>query len=174
MVKNISNADRIAYEFMIWSRRNYRVTVSNFFWRGFECDFLAFEFKKMVAIEYELKVTRADFLKDKRKAKKGWHYFDNGRYIERLRSECPKKLDIEIMKDRVNKFYYIVPEGLVDKSEIPDYAGLLQHVGRNNFQLIKHAKFLSKEPQPKEILESLIYKLDNRCWNMQQRYKTHR
>jgi hypothetical protein len=159
---------------MRWTQRNYRVTVSNFFWEGFECDFLAFDFTKYYAIEYELKISRSDFLRDKKKCTLKYKYNDNG--FGRFKDET--KHDILLSGKTVNKFYYIIPKGLVKAEEIPVFAGCLEYevgrLGYRNFRLIKHAKLLRKERQDNKILESLIYKLDNRCNNLISKYKAHR
>lgn len=55
-----------------------------------------------------------------------------------------------------NKFFYIVPEGLVDVSEVPDYAGLI-YVSENNVKKIKDGKFIHKNKLPKERLFDKLY-----------------
>lgn len=45
-----------------------------------------------------------------------------------------------------NKFSFIVPEGLVSKDEIPEYAGLFYVNSFGSIKEIKRAKFLHKEP----------------------------
>ncbi len=44
-----------------------------------------------------------------------------------------------------NKFSFAVPEGLISKDEIPDYAGLYYLMPDGTIKEIKRAKFLHKE-----------------------------
>jgi hypothetical protein len=62
------------------------------------------------AVEYEVKISRADFRADVKK--RSWE-------------QAKSKYDILQAGERVNRFYYIVPEGLIEESEIPEFAGLI-------------------------------------------------
>ena len=46
---------------------------------------------------------------------------------------------------KANKFFYAVPEGLVTKDEVPDYAGLIYIDCGLNAYKVKDAKFIHKE-----------------------------
>jgi len=48
-------------------------------------------------------------------------------------------------KFRPNKFFYCVPEGLVGKSEVPDYAGLMYVDQSGDIIEVKTAPFLHRE-----------------------------
>jgi len=50
-----------------------------------------------------------------------------------------------VMRDNIipNRFYYITPKGLLKKSEIPDYAGLLEYTD-DQIRTVKHAPFIHK------------------------------
>lgn len=61
-----------------------------------------------IVIEYEIKISRSDFQRDKRKAK-------------RTRFEFPSMYEDKLP----NKFYYVVPAGLIKVHEIPNWAGLI-------------------------------------------------
>lgn len=78
----------------------------------FEADIIELT-KSGYAVEYEVKITRADFRNDAKKQK-----------VYRTQ---PAKSKYEILQegDRVNRFYYIVPKGLITESDIPDFAGLI-------------------------------------------------
>ncbi len=76
--------------------------------------------------EYEVKISRSDFLADKKqKATKFAHY--------EMRNErtCP------------NYFYYVCPEGLIKKNEIPTWAGLYYYA-EGEIWMIQNAKRLHK------------------------------
>jgi hypothetical protein len=62
------------------------------------------------AVEYEVKISRADFRNDAKK--RSW-------------KQAKSKYDILQAGERVNRFYYIVPEGLITESELPEFAGLI-------------------------------------------------
>lgn len=51
-----------------WYFKNALVELNNYFWTGFECDILAIS-KSLRPIEIEIKVSQADFLKDRKKDK---------------------------------------------------------------------------------------------------------
>jgi hypothetical protein len=78
----------------------------------FEADIIELT-KSGYALEYEVKITRADFRNDIKKQKV---------YVIQ-----PPKSKYEILQEakRVNRFYYIVPEGLIAEIEIPEFAGLI-------------------------------------------------
>ena len=80
--------------------------------------------------ELEIKVSRADYFADFKKTEKH----------KALRGE-PTKLKIP------NKFIYVVPEGLIKKEEVPNYAGLYyikEQYGKLRVIKIKEAPFLHK------------------------------
>jgi hypothetical protein len=81
----------------------------------FEADIIELT-KSGYAVEYEVKITRADFRNDAKKQKKQDVY-----------AIQPPKSKYEILQEgkRVNRFYYIVPEGLIAENEIPEFAGLI-------------------------------------------------
>ena len=68
--------------------------------------------------EYEIKISRSDFQADKKK-----HRHDH--YTQGHKSES-------IVKGLPNRFWYVVPEGLIETHEAPEYAGLL-YVRENGF-----------------------------------------
>lgn len=88
-------------------RSNLRYILKNLYVFGWESDLL-FLSTSGIWTEIEIKVSRADFLAD-------------------LRNKTEKH---EILKDtqnrmKPNRFFYAVPEGLVQPEEVPEYAGLI-------------------------------------------------
>ena len=58
-------------------------------------------------VEYEVKISRADFLADRRKSK--WQFY-------------------KFHYDKAPKFfYYILPKGIAEPVELPDFAGLIEY-----------------------------------------------
>ena len=65
--------------------------------------------QSMYGYEYEIKVTRSDFLRDKKKR----------------RHKVYSTLTAESQQRGPSRFYYATPPGLIDESDLPQYAGLL-------------------------------------------------
>lgn len=168
--KNLT--DEIAFYTTIHLSRNYQVVIDNFYYNGFESDILVFNWDRMYSFEYEIKVTKADFNKDKAKCKRDWYSYS--RNIIKTKEEMLLKGELH------NKFYYVAPKGLISKEELPDYAGLLEidmdytkARGYSRIDLVKHAKFLTKEKKELDFVIQLLYKLDNRCSNLKRRIINH-
>lgn len=94
--------------------------------------------KSGYAYEYEVKVSRADFLADRRKKK--WITYRH------QKNHAPKY------------FYYLLPEGLIKEDEVPHFAGIIEC---HNI----HGQIIFKEVKKPEILNKLkvsnkqVYKL---------------
>ena len=87
-------------------RSNPRYLLHNLYVFGWESDLL-FLSKSGIWTEIEIKVSRADFLADLKKVEKHSILADKENRI------------------KPNRFFYAVPEGLVQPEEVPAYAGLL-------------------------------------------------
>lgn len=97
--------------------------------------------------EYEVKISRSDFLADKKqKATKFMHY------------------EMRIEGTTPNYFYYVCPEGLIKKGEIPMYAGLYYY-SDGEIQMIKNAKRIHKASADKERVLRKMLRL-----NIQRKY----
>lgn len=112
----------------------------NFEYRGWEMD-VALISKSGMLHEYEVKISRSDFLADKKKGK--WLQFEcKNDYA------CP------------NYFYYVCPTGLIKSDEIPVYAGLYYYEdGRLSF--IQKAKRFHPVPHNKEWILRKMLRLTN-------------
>jgi len=92
-----------------------------------ECDVLAIT-KAGYAVEYELKTTRSDFKADFKKPK--------------------HKLFKKGQGGQVSRFWFVVPEGLVGKDEVPSYAGLMYcsiKGKKRSLDIIKYPKRLKSK-----------------------------
>lgn len=76
----------------------------------YECDLLRFK-ESGTVYEYEIKTSKSDYLAD---FKKSW-YKEN------------KHQSLKDGKLLPNYFFFVLPEGMVSKSEIPDHCGLLEY-----------------------------------------------
>lgn len=120
--------------------------MENLFVFGWESDYLCIT-KSDLIYECEIKISRSDFQNDF-KHKKEKHLL--------LES---KEKDIAADNKKPDYFYYAVPEGLITKDEVPEYAGLIyvsKASGSNNVfstcSVVKQAPRLKKE---KTDLDSL-------------------
>lgn len=91
------------------SENSKKYQMENLHVYAWESDYLCFT-KTGYAYECEIKISRNDFLADKKKHHK--HLILEGKMKESS-YRCP------------NYFYYAVPENMITEEEVPDYAGLL-------------------------------------------------
>jgi hypothetical protein len=82
---------------------------------------------------HEIKISRSDFLSDMAKPEKYQAY--------QLMSEAT---------------YYVAPEGIIEKEELPAGLGLIIETKENQFKLIKKAKKRKMELQPHHYLNMII------------------
>jgi hypothetical protein len=87
--------------------------------------------KSGLIAEYEVKVSRSDFIADAKKDK--W-----------------KHHELEIFDNLPNYFYYACPIGLISTEEIPNYSGLV-YVSKNGVEVVKRPKKIHsiKHEQPR-------------------------
>ena len=102
----------------------YRISNAFIFAPDWECDFFCVS-NDGYSTEFEVKISRGDF------------QYDFQKYKHTL-FKRPDKAGILVP----NKFYYVVPEGLVSAEEIPKYAGLI-YVGEHA-TIIKRAPLMHK------------------------------
>lgn len=117
----------------------------------YECDVIELR-KSGFWIEYEVKISRADFFADFRKGAKPEEFKQHYGLPkhERFRmgcTECP------------NEFVYVVPYNLVQPEEVPEYAGLWYYVGEDalpstRIEVIKSAPKIHSMKDPR-ILEKV-------------------
>ena len=101
--------------------------------------------KSDYAIEYEIKVSRSDFFADFNKVDK--HKRLEEQYLAKgFKTRTP------------NKFYYVVPDGLIDEEEVPEYAGLIVYTKYMSFKNIRNAPFLHKEKMNPNLWKDIAMK----------------
>ena len=113
---------------------------SNAFFGSIEMDFCLITQSRYFT-EFEIKISRSDFFADKKKEEK--HLLYSGK------------------KDKgfiPNRFYYVCPKGLIDKSEVPTYAGLLYVDGNYISSVEKLAPMLHKNQTPDWVYLTLMDK----------------
>lgn len=134
---------------------NIKYTVSNLylFRDNWETDFLVVQRTSGYCYEIEIKISRSDFFNDFKKVDKH-QILREGTYMKRKyryptdpvtgKRVSEKYYEPEKWDYRPNKFYYCVPEGLIKKEEVPDYAGLM-YVTPMGVITVKEPKFIHKE-----------------------------
>lgn len=112
-----------------------------------EQDWISF-LKSGYCWEIEVKVSKSDFKRDFKKKK---HTVMKAVYGRKRKSDLDKKVP--------NRFYFFCPEGVVSKSEIPDYAGLLVLTkGTYQIKKVKEAPLLHKTKlRPERVFKKLYY-----------------
>lgn len=110
-----------------------------------ECDFLVFT-DSDYSEEFEIKCTKADF-KEEFETKKSKHEL-----LKARDSSCP------------NKYWFAAPKGILNKEDIPEYAGfveLVKEMGSEEYKVrvVKRAPLLHEYLiEPKELFTKIYYK----------------
>lgn len=96
--------------------------------------------------EFEIKISRSDFLADKNKRKKyGLAKFDIYGNPFTHEERCP------------NYFYYVCPEKLISENEIPSFAGLYYVNENMDVELVKAPKKIHNMPSDRvKILNKML------------------
>ena len=98
--------------------------------------------------DFEVKISRSDFLADKKKIHKH-SILKNGYFtVEYNYYEGFNKYEKNnpiYTNNRPNKFYYCCPEGLIKENDLEPYQGLIYVLESGEIKKIKEAKFLHKE-----------------------------
>lgn len=168
-------------------QRAYKYQLHNTYVFGWESDFLFFT-RRGYAYEAEIKTNRADFFADFNKKEKHRILAANKPYSRSIGMKnastignrtysaralgykrqtylCNNITWVDIDK-RPNKFFYVVPEGLIGEDEVPEYAGLMYY-GQKEF--IKKPPFIHKEVRnyDKILLDKFYYITINTIRNEQ-------
>lgn len=126
--------------------------LANFYFDTFECDVFRLQSNGFF-IEYEIKISRSDFLNDFKKKRYG----------------VDKHQNIKEGK-RCNRFYFVVPEGLIKATEVPPHCGLIYYNGVY-LTVVKNAKLLTKEKIKPAYFKTLAYKLYYKLRDSKLNYK---
>ena len=133
---------------------NIKYVVSNLylFRHNWETDFLVVQRNSGYCYEIEIKISRSDFFNDFKKTDKHSIMREGTYPVKKYKYRFDKDLNKNISehhyvqtewKFRPNKFYYCVPEGLIKKEEVPEYAGLM-YANEFGITTIKEPKFIHK------------------------------
>jgi len=113
--------------------------------------------------EYELKVSRGDFLKE---VKNFTERIDRQKYWKHMMMNeafNSKKKSYKRKTNKIpNKYYFVCPENLIKESEILEHQGLIYIDADHNFTIIKEAKFLHKDKIEEKALKRFMKTLSER------------
>ncbi len=142
--------------------------VPNAFWKNFECDVLSLV-STGFTYEFEIKVSRADFLRDIKK--KSDIVTGRNEYGQLLFENHNKFADAHF-KNRTNYFYYVCPENLIKQEEIPERAGLIYYTQKHkwpqhNLTFIKKAKRIHNQ---KVTFDDLFYFLKKQTFKYSEHF----
>jgi len=113
--------------------------------------------------EYELKVSRGDFIKEIKNYNEKidrQKYWKHSMMVEAFNSK--KKKYKRKTKNIANKYYFVCPENLIKQDELLDYQGLIYVDELFNFTVIKEAKFLHKDKISLKTLKRFMKTLSER------------
>ncbi len=130
------------------SSKGHEHLCENFGHMVFEMDVASLS-KSDMLLEFEVKISRSDFLADKKKC---WGNIKNGFTKSNMygnpsghEERCP------------NYFYYVCPEKMINISEIPFYAGLFYCNPEGEIILIKSPKRIHKAPSKRiDVLNKML------------------
>lgn len=166
--------DEICFDLMTFIRKTpNEVVIPNFYFGWYEMDVFRLAQSGFVT-EYEIKTSRADLKND----------FKKSRFVQINPKDPSDKVEVfkheEIEKGshKANKFFFVVPEGLVKTEEIPKHCGLIYYKN-GNFKIVQVAKFIHKnkfeESGFKDLCKSLSWReMIVRQKNIQQKKEIER
>lgn len=127
----------------------YKLNNAYIFKNDWESDFFIVQKQSGYCYEFEIKISRADFFNDMKKATKhsilSKAEYTTQRSLFDEQNGWSKKEELQKHTFRPNKFFYVVPEGLIKKEEVPPYAGLMYIDDVEHIRTVKEAKFIHKE-----------------------------
>jgi len=144
--------------------RQFPIYLRNYQNRGFsEADIFGIS-KYGQMYEYEIKISRADFLADfKHKQHKHQLLKDRNAkhtYAVWKRGKCTNETyDLIVLP---NRFYYACTEGLINVSEVPEYAGLIYCDQTNKYNEVKPAILLHHTKANEIIYKNIATLLSER------------
>jgi hypothetical protein len=164
---------RLKWNLLNWvQQKGSEVVIPNFFHGMFEMDVFLLKSSGYI-YEYEIKVSRSDFKADFKKSYNQGEWGDNKKEVFKhdliAKGEAP-----------CNRFFFVVPEGLITPEECPSHAGLIYYYEQSKkknwygFQIVKNAKLLHKRSFDnwKDLCNKLAFretihrqKLNNRMWD---------
>lgn len=160
------------------NQSRYEIQLPNCYYQhDSEADLFAIR-KSGFCDEFEVKISRSDFLAD---AKKVVQYRQpvSGEYgylKERAPYNKPKLDALSSGELKINYFWYVVPEGLITIEEVPTFAGLIQICvglkGKKYLETLQTPKRLHKNKLSDEFKYKTAKKAVFRYWDLRAKLAT--
>jgi hypothetical protein len=114
--------------------------------------------------EYELKVSRSDFLKESKNfnENKDRQKFMKHKFMQQIYEVKKFKTRSRKTYKIPNKYYFVCPKDLIKLEEILPYQGLIYIDDENNFEVIREAKFLHKDKVDNKTVFRMLKTLSER------------
>lgn len=140
----------------LYITKNHNPVCTNFVGCGYaECDVLTISNSDYV-YEFEVKISKADFKKDKEKVIK--HRYLNDAYISKIQ----KKRKTKKVNRIPNYFSYVCPTNLIKLEDVPIYAGLVYVDDNYTFTVIRKPSILHKDLADIKLLKRVARTLTER------------
>jgi len=125
--------DKIAQDLIYRIGERGDIILPNYFLGNCEADVLRIRRSGLV-YEYEIKTSRADYFNDFKKGFTGWNL-----------PTSVKHNHLQNGQRKCNRFFFVVPDGLIKDSEVPEYAGLIYYENSGSFNPVLQGKLLCKK-----------------------------
>lgn len=136
-------------------RSHYDLVIPNFFHGRYEMDLFKLTDSGLIT-EYEVKVSRSDFLRDAKKSHDVYDFSSGNIYGVGKKN---KHEQLQSGDGTPNRFYFVVPEGMLKDGECPKFAGLLEFCEEGWFRQVKTAPLLHKRTVPQSVYKDISVKL---------------
>lgn len=179
---SVSSIQKALY-FHASNKSHEYICPNKFLLKWWECDLVSIT-KAGYLHEFEIKMSRADFLNDFKKGIKHEVMEANYRKQDTVIVESdkrrakgmrrPKRVDVDGVSHLQCKidhlscpsyFWFVVPAGLLKKEDIPEYAGWLEF-SKGYIKVIKDAPRLNKNKVSDEVKENITSSMVARFWKM--------
>lgn len=147
MRKNYKPADEIKQALLTWCTHNSSdIAIPNYYFGNYEMDVFKVNYQG-ITTEYEIKVSVNDYKRDFKKGDKHKNISEGFGYS--------------------NRFFFVVPKGLIKFNEVPEYAGLLCFNENKGFDFVKQAPLTHKRfvMDPVSFYKKIAFKLSFREQN---------
>lgn len=138
-----------------WVRKTNIITLPNYYIGRYEADLFSLTDKDLI-IEYEIKISKSDYLADFQKS----HTWNNVTTF---------KHDLIKQGSRCHRFYFVTPKGLVTKEDVPEYAGLIWHDG-DAFKIVKKAPIIGRFTLGNDFFRSIAKSCSYREGNIRHKF----
>lgn len=162
------------------------IVIPNYFVGHYECDLYRIN-KAGYTTDYEIKISRSDFLMDFKKSHKEFDLTPDGKHIYETKHIAGSNYSVRKYKDvkkhdfmqagnHTNKFYFVCPKGLIDINELPAKYGLIYISGDEkpiHCQEIRRAGFFHKNKVDIEAYKHAASNLTYRCLSLSNKVRKY-